>query len=253
MYGPAGTILKWFGTCTDIEEQKRIESKLRRANQDLEQFAYSASHDLREPLRQVATFTQMLQRTYKGRLDHRADEFIDYTVQGALRMENLVRDLLSYTHAAKITDAPPERVDVNAVVTEACQNLKMAIQENQAVIEADKLPAVPVHQFQLVQLFQNLIGNAIKYRGEDIPRITISVERESARWRFCVTDNGIGIAPRYHSQIFGLFKRLHGGAKYAGTGIGLAICQKIVEQYGGQIWVESVLGEGAKFYFTLPG
>jgi PAS domain S-box-containing protein len=252
MHGPDGAIIKWFGTCTDIEDQKRIETQLRRANQDLEQFAYSASHDLQEPLRQVATFTQMLQRSYKGRLDERADEFIGYTIQGALRMESLVRDLLTYTQAAKLTDAPVEQVDVNTVVNEACQNLKMSIQENQAVIEADRLPTVPVHQVQLVQVFQNLIGNAIKYHGDNPPRIRISAQREGPRWRFCVMDNGIGIAPRYHSQIFGLFKRLHGRAQYTGTGIGLAICQKIVEQYGGRIWVESAPGEGAKFYFTLP-
>jgi PAS domain S-box-containing protein len=252
MNGPDGAIIKWFGTCTDIEDQKRVESQLRRANQDLEQFAYSASHDLQEPLRQVATFSQMIQRNYRGRLDERADEFIDYTVQGALRMENLVRDLLAYTQAAKITEAAAAPANVKAAVDDACQNLKMSIQENQAEVEAGSLPAVRVHHVQLVQLFQNLIGNAIKYRGKDAPRIRISVEREGVRWRFCVMDNGIGIAPRYHSQIFGLFKRLHGGAQYTGTGIGLAICQKIVEQYGGRIWVESALGEGAKFYFTLP-
>jgi light-regulated signal transduction histidine kinase (bacteriophytochrome) len=252
MHDAHGTIVKWFGTCTDIEDQKRIESQLRRANQDLEQFAYSASHDLQEPLRQVATFTQMLQRRYKGHLDERADEFIGYTVQGALRMEMLVRDLLSYTQAAQVGEAPPTEVDVNSVVKEAFQNLKMSIQENQAVLEVDSLPTLLIHRVQLVQLFQNLIGNALKYRGEDTPRIRISAEREGTWWPFSVEDNGIGIAPRYHEQVFGLFKRLHGGDKYKGTGIGLAICQKIVEQHGGRIWVESAVGEGSRFYLTLP-
>jgi PAS domain S-box-containing protein len=247
-----GSIVKWFGTCTDFDDQKRIETELRLANQDLEQFAYSASHDLQEPLRQVATFSQLLQRRYSHSLGDQANEFIRYIVEGALRMEALVHDLLAYTQAASLRDGHEGKVDVNDVLVRVQSNLRMAIDENRATIEYEALPAVSVPGVQLLQLFQNLVGNSIKYRSDDPPRIRISAEPRGGMYLFVLEDNGIGIEPQYAKLIFGLFKRLHGGSRYAGTGIGLAICQKIVEHYGGEIWVESELGAGARFFFSLP-
>lgn len=231
---------------------RRSNDELRRANEDLNQFAYSASHDLQEPLRMVATFTQLLQRRYEGKLDGQADQYISYAVRGARHMEELLRDLLAYTQAANLSGEEAGPADANAGLEKALSNLEEAIAGSGARIEADRLPVLNVAEFHLIQLFQNLVGNAIKYAGNRVPQIRVLATRDSNTWLLAVRDNGIGIDPKYKDQIFGLFKRLHGSAHYSGTGIGLAICQKICERYGGKIWVQSELGKGATFYFTIP-
>ena len=232
---------------------RNANQALRRANDDLEQFAFSASHDLREPLRTVAVYTELLKRHFGDKLDAKAATFVGYTVSGARRMEALMNDLLSYVQAARGTDEEPPAVDSNQVLIMTLANLQTAIQESGASIRSDDLPYVPVHAVHLEQLFQNLIGNAIKYRNGATPQIEIAARRSSHQeWTFYVKDNGIGIDPQYAKQVFGIFKRLHSSESYSGTGIGLAICQKIVERYGGRIWVESELGKGATFCFTLP-
>lgn len=249
-----GEIVKWLGTCTDIQDHKEVEAELRRANQDLEQFAYSASHDLQEPLRQVSAFTQLLQRKCAGVIDSDAERFVQYIVSGAQRMELLVRDLLIYTRAAHLSQSPSKKVNSRTVLDGVLLDLRAAIDESKAEIQADPLPFVFVEEVHLVQIFQNIVGNALKYRGDETPRIRIAAEREADMWRFSVKDNGIGVEPKYHQQIFGLFKRLHASSRYEGTGIGLAICQKTVERYGGTISIQSEgLGKGSKFMFTLPG
>ena len=225
---------------------------LRRANEDLEQFAYSASHDLREPLRTVAVYTQLLKRHFGDKVDSKAEIYIRHTVSGARRMETLMNDLLSYVQAARGADEEQPLADSNQVLNKTLSNLQTAIQESGASVLSHDLPVVPVHSVHLEQLLQNLIGNAIKYRSEAPPRIEIAAQRASQDWTFSVKDNGIGIDPQYAKQVFGIFKRLHSSESYSGTGIGLAICQKIVERYGGRIWVESELGKGATFCFTLP-
>jgi signal transduction histidine kinase len=228
-------------------------AELRRANEDLEQFAFSASHDLREPLRTIAVYSQLLEQHCGPALDEEARSFIQYAVSGAKRMEALIKDLLSYVQATRAVGGEVSDVDSFAVLEQTLSNLQASIEESGAVISVDRLPVVRVQTVHLEQLFQNLIGNAIKYRGTEPPRIEISARREGIRWKFYVKDNGIGIDPRYAKQVFGIFKRLHNSDSYSGTGIGLAICQKIVERYGGRIWVDSDLGTGATFYFTLPG
>jgi signal transduction histidine kinase len=224
---------------------------LRRANADLEQFAFSASHDLQEPLRMVATFSQLLHMKYASRLDQEADIIIGHCVEGALRMGRMIRDLLEYTRAATISGTPAEVVDTNAALEEALGNLSASIQESGAVVTHDPLPAVPAEPVHLQQIFQNLVSNAIKYRGRDVPRVHIGAVRRDGFWEFVVSDNGIGIDPLYQEQVFGLFKRLHSTGQYSGTGLGLAICKKLVERYQGRIWVQSKPGEGASFFFTL--
>ncbi|MGI8746329.1 MAG: ATP-binding protein [Bryobacteraceae bacterium] len=226
---------------------------LRRANEDLEQFAYSASHDLQEPLRNVTAYSELFRQMYEGKIDAQADEFLGYMINGAKRMEILVKDLLVYTQAT-LALGPAAAVDAKAILQRTLTGLGAAIRENDASITFEQLPTVKVQEVHLQQLFQNLIGNAIKYRKvEEAPLIQIAVERQGSDWLFSVKDNGIGIDPRYFTQIFGIFKRLHTAEKYSGTGIGLAICQKIVERYRGRIWVESVPGTGSTFRFTLPG
>jgi PAS domain S-box-containing protein len=247
-----GAVVKWFGASTDIDEQKRVEDELRRANQDLEQFAYSASHDLQEPLRSIKIYGELLTTRYAHRLDGQALEFLGYLHTGATRMELLVRDLLAYTQVGRL-DPPAEDVDANEVLTATIDALSGAIIQSDATVTGDSMPAVRVHATHLKQLFQNLIGNAIKYRSKErAPVVHVSAERQSGFCRFSVRDNGIGIDPEYKEHIFGLFKRLHSGDEYSGTGIGLAICQRIVERYHGRIWVESELGNGSEFIFVLP-
>ncbi|MBV9401053.1 MAG: PAS domain S-box protein [Bryobacterales bacterium] len=247
-----GSIVKWFGSCTDIDDQKRVEEELRRANSDLEQFAFSASHDLQEPLRSVKIYSELLSNRYRDQLDGPALQFCDYMREGATRMEQLVRDLLAYTRVSKL-EAPTGETDANAALGETLANLNLAIQESGAQITSDSLPPVRVHSAHMQQLFQNLIGNAIKYRGPDrVPVIHVSAQKQSEQWVFSIQDNGIGIDPQYKERIFGLFKRLHTGDQYSGTGIGLAICQRIVERYHGRIWVESNPGHGSTFRFSLP-
>jgi PAS domain S-box-containing protein len=247
-----GQIRKWFGTGTDIDEQKRVEDALRRANQDLEQFAYSASHDLQEPLRTIKIYGELLTKRYGPKLDGQAFEFLEYLRTGATRMEVLVGDLLAYTQVT-LLDVAPEATDANEVLAATFASLAGAIKESGAQITSDPLPSPRIPRIHLQQLFQNLIGNAIKYRDLNrTPVLHVSGQQERGSWIFSVRDNGIGIDPEYKEHIFGLFKRLHTADEYSGTGIGLAICQRIVERYHGRIWVESEPGEGSTFFFTLP-
>jgi len=226
-------------------------AELRRSNSDLQQFAYVASHDLQEPLRMIASYTQLLAKRYKGKLDSDADDFIGYAVEGASRMQTLINDLLAYsrvTTQGKVF----ERVDCNQILEDVLSNLRLAIEENRAVVTHDALPVVTADGGQLSQLFQNLIGNAIKFHGEEPPRVHVSVELRNNEWQFSVLDNGIGVDPQYAERIFVIFQRLHNREEYPGTGIGLAVCKKIVERHGGRIWVQSPIGRGSIFYFTLP-
>jgi signal transduction histidine kinase len=230
---------------------QRLNSSLARSNEDLERFAYVASHDLQEPLRIVTTYSQLLIRTYGRELRGEAAAFIDNIVDGARRMQTLLADLLAYTGISAEIERPVENVDLNAALETAKSHLKAAIAESGAQIASDPLPSARGHEGHFVSLLQNLIGNAIKYRSADPPRIRIAAGRQGGEMRIEVSDNGIGIAPEYHQKIFVPFKRLH-GRKIPGSGIGLAICQRVVERYGGRIWVESQVGAGSKFIFTLP-
>lgn len=226
-------------------------TELARSNADLQQFAYVASHDLKEPLRMVASYTQLLARRYKGKLDSDADEFIRYAVDGANRMQWLINDLLAYSRVT-VQDKVFEEVDCNGVLEEVLSDLRVAVEESRAVVTHDSLPTVMADRVQLGQLFQNLIGNAIKFHGEEPPRVHVSAERQPDEWLFSVRDNGVGLDPEYAERIFVIFQRLHNRGEYPGTGIGLAICKKIVERHGGRIWVVSQTGQGATFHFTLP-
>jgi signal transduction histidine kinase len=233
------------------EENRLAQQELTRSNRDLEQFAYVASHDLQEPLRMVATYTQLLAERYQGRLDENADKYIHYVVDGALRMQTLVQDLLTFSRVGR-QGGSPALIACQTVVDIALKNLEAAIWESDARIECNQLPTIFAEASQLTQLFQNLIGNAIKFRGTQPPFIRITAEQSGKEWQFAVTDNGIGIAPEHAESVFAIFKRLHTREEYPGSGIGLAICKKIVEQHGGRIWVESEPGRGSAFKFTLP-
>jgi PAS domain S-box-containing protein len=250
----SGEIVKWFGTSTDIDVQKRVEDELRRANQDLEQFAYSASHDLKEPLRNLVIYSEMLRKRYGNQFDTEGEEFLQHVSEGARRISGLVADLLAYTEAATLS-TEVEPVNCAEILQEVVRDLEPEITQSSGRIIESGLPTVSANAVHVRQLFQNLISNALKYRSEsEPPTVTVTARRENSFWHFLVRDNGIGIEPQYHKQIFGLFKRLHGRyGSYSGSGIGLAICQKIVERYGGRIWVESELGGGATFHFLLPG
>ncbi len=228
-----------------------LVDELKRSNKELEQFAYVASHDLQEPLRMVSSFTQLLERQYKDKLDADADEYINYAVNGAKRMQLLINDLLAFSRVATRGEEFAE-VDINEVLEQAIFDLEIAIEENNVIVTNDTMPIICADHSQMVQLFQNLIGNAIKYHSEKTPRINISAKEEEGEWVFLVSDNGIGIDPEYHERIFQIFQRLHEIHVYSGTGIGLAICKKIVERHGGCIWVDSEIGEGATFYFSIP-
>lgn len=226
-------------------------AELARSNADLQQFAYVASHDLKEPLRMVASYTQLLARRYKGKLDSDADEFIRYAVDGANRMQWLINDLLAYSRVTS-QEQVFEEVDCTKVLEEVMSNLQLSIEESRAVVTHDPLPTVMADGGQLGQLFQNLIANAITFHGEEPPAVHVSAERKANEWLFSVRDNGVGLDPQYAERIFVIFQRLHDREEYPGTGIGLAICKKVVERHGGRIWVVSQVGQGATFYFTLP-
>jgi PAS domain S-box-containing protein len=233
------------------EELQQLTGRLARSNQELKEFAYIASHDLQEPLRVVTGFLDLLKRRYRGQLDSQADEFIDYAVNGASRMHNLIRDLLSYSRVGAI-GVTYKAVVIEKIVDQAIANLQMSIDESGTRITRTPLPVVSGDEMLLLQLFQNLISNAIKFHGQQPPEIRIAAEQRPEEWLFSVQDKGIGMEPRQASRVSQIFQRLHTADKYQGTGIGLAICKKIIDRHGGRIWVESQLGEGATFYFTLP-
>jgi light-regulated signal transduction histidine kinase (bacteriophytochrome) len=225
--------------------------ELARSNSDLEQFAYVASHDLQEPLRMVAAYTQLLSERYKGQLDANADKFIGYASEGALRMQVLIQDLLAFSRVGR-ADSTSVPVDCDGVVEEVLQTLASTIQESGAAVVYADLPMVWAVRTQMAQVFQNLIGNAIKFHGTEPPKISVRAEKREKEWLFTVSDNGIGIAAESAKNIFVVFQRLHARTEYPGNGIGLSICKKIIERGGGRIWVESEAGRGSAFKFTVP-
>ena len=235
----------------DATDRRQAESALRTTNSELQHFAYALTHDLQEPLRMVVSFTELLAREYKGRLGADADQYISYSVAGALRIEDLLKALLAYWEVTERTQDPLAPVDCGAVLAKTLLNLQVAIAESGATVTSDPLPTVAADEVMLMQLFQNLIANSIKYSGKETPRIHVSAERDAEAWVFAVRDNGIGIDAEDSERVFGMFKRLH-GSEIPGTGMGLALCKKVVERQGGRIWVESEPGRGATFKFTIP-
>jgi light-regulated signal transduction histidine kinase (bacteriophytochrome) len=242
----------------EVAERRRAEGEIRRhaaelarSNAELEQFAYVASHDLQEPLRMVTSYVQLLERRYRSRLDPDADEFIGYAVEGATRMKALINDLLAYSRVGT-RGRDPVPVPLDAALDDAPLNLSVALREAGGEVTGDPLPVVRGDPGQLTQLLQNLVGNALKFRGEAPARVHLTAHRDGALWEVAVADHGIGIDPAHAERIFGVFQRLHPRARHPGNGIGLAVCKKIVERHGGRVWVESASGAGATFRFTLP-
>jgi len=234
------------------DELNRKTEELARSNLELQQFAYIASHDLQEPLRAISGFTELLQKRYQGRLDEKADKYIGFITEGSLRMQQMIQDLLAYSRVE--TQAREfAKTDSQSSLDTALANLRVSIQENHAVITHDPLPEIIAEGEQITSLFQNLVSNAIKYHKPDVtPIIHIGVQKEGNNWQFSVADNGIGIEEKYAERIFKIFQRLHTRDEYPGTGIGLAVCKRIVDRHGGKIWIKSSLGEGTTFYFTIP-
>jgi len=242
----------------ELAERKRAEEKvkesleeLERSNTELEQFAYAVSHDLQEPLRMVTSYAQLLEKRYKDKLDDDAKDFINYAVGGATRMQKMIDGLLLYSRI-QTRGKHFVPIDCSSVVGQAISNLKIHIDETHAIVESDDLPTINADEMQLIRLFQNLIDNALKFHGTEVPRIQVSASKLGNKWMFSISDNGIGIDSEYKDRIFVIFQRLHGEDQYPGTGMGLAICKRIVERHGGQIWVDSDLGQGSTFYFTIP-
>ena len=225
--------------------------ELARSNAELEQFAYVGSHDLQEPLRMVSGFLQLLERRYKGKLDSAADEYIAYAVDGANRMQALIDDLLAYSRVGSQGNVF-EPTDCSLVLDQALFNLWRAIKDSEAVVTHDKLPTVRADGTQLLRVFQNLMDNAIRFRSDQPPVVHVGAQEQAGHWLFSVRDNGIGIDPQHSERVFRIFEHLHGKGKYPGTGIGLAICKKIVERHGGRIWMDSTSGQGSTFLFTIP-
>ncbi len=243
----------------EVAERKRAQARLAwqaeelaRSNADLEQFAYSASHDLQEPLRNIALYSEWLKRNYAAKLEADAETFLTILNESAHRMMTMIHDLLAYTRAAQASENVREPIDANVVLNGSLEDLRALIHESGANVTRDPLPAVRMREVHLRQIFQNLISNAIKYKSEKPPEVHVSAKSGDGEWLFSVSDNGIGIPSQYHEKIFGMFKRLHGKENYTGTGIGLALCKRIVERYGGRIWVESEAGEGSTFCWTVP-
>ncbi|MGE5847177.1 MAG: ATP-binding protein, partial [Ignavibacteria bacterium] len=254
----SGAITHYVAVKEDITEQKQTARNLeealievKRSNKDLEQFAYTASHDLQEPIRMIKSYAQLLEMQNKEDFSKDGQEFINYITEGASRMQQLINDLLKYSRVST-TGKSFEEVDCNVVLKDVLEDLKFLILEENAVLEIGNMPIVKGDRTQLRQLFQNLIQNAIKFKCEKNPEIKIRSEIKDKYWLFSIKDNGIGIDPKFHERIFTIFQRLHSREKYQGTGVGLAICKKIIERHGGQIFVESELNKGAVFYFTIP-
>ncbi len=235
----------------DITQRKKVETDLRRSNQDLEQFAYIASHDLKEPLRMISSYLQLLERKHLDKLDDEARQYIGFAVDGALRLRSLIDDLLEFSRVGT-HGGVPQPTETEAVLRQTCENLQIALTEADAILTHDPLPVVMADPGQLVQVFQNLIANALKFRSERQPSIHISSRKQGDMWLFAVQDNGIGIESKHFERVFIIFQRLHARDKYEGTGIGLALCKKIIERHGGQISITSELGQGTRFSFTLP-
>lgn len=256
--GPDDQTTTYVGTLTDISSLKSAEESLQqrsieleRSNEALDQFASITSHDLQEPLRMVTSYVQLLEKNYRGQLDSSADKFIKFAVEGTVRMQSLIKDLLAFSRVGTVSiDFNP--TDCEQIFEQTLQNLEISITESNAVITHDRLPVVHADESQLRQLFQNLLTNAIKFRGEAEPAIHVCADTTDDGWVFSFKDNGIGIEPKYFERIFSIFQRLHSKDKFPGTGIGLAICYKIVERHSGQIWLESEPGQGSTFYFSLP-
>ncbi len=254
----SGNVIRLAVFSRDVTSLKQAEKELKqkmidleRSNSDLERFAYVASHDLQEPLRMVASYVKLLDRRYKDKLDQDAQDYIGFAAEGATRMQQMINDLLAYSRVGT-KGKPLEPTDLEAVLSRAMRNLDVAIKENDAIVTHASLPTVLADDVQMIQLFQNLIGNALKFKSDKQPRVHVSAELKGNEWQISVHDNGIGIAPQYFERIFIIFQRLHTRTDYPGSGIGLAICKKIIERHGGRIWVESTPGEGSTFYFTIP-
>jgi PAS domain S-box-containing protein len=247
----ADGVSAWRAVVSDISESKRAERAIQTINGELQDFAFALAHDLREPLRTVVVFNQLLAEELSGKLGEDADKYLSFSIEGAMRMDALMNGLIEYWGVTEGAVARSSAVDCNEALAQALSSLHVSIQESGAKITADPLPAVTAKESMLTQLFQNLISNSIKYRSKATPTIHISAARIREGWLFSVTDNGLGIDPAYAERVFGIFKRLH-GREIPGTGIGLALCRKVVERHGGRIWVESEAGQGSVFKFTIP-
>ena len=250
--GPNGKFARMVGTHQDITQLKLAELDLQRSNEELEQFAYVASHDLQEPLRMVSSFSDMLGKRLGEQVDERAQEYLGFIIDGAERMSALIRDLLEYSRI-RTDESVLEPVDTTSTVKGVMQSLRFAIAEAGAEVEVNDLPVVHARRGQVERVLQNLIGNGIKFAGDAPPRIQVSAEPDGAMWRFSVTDNGIGIAPQDHERVFSIFQRLHTRSDYPGNGIGLSSVKQIVRRHGGNVWLDSTPGKGTSVIFTLPG